>query len=222
MNLEIFDDADGVAAAAAELLIAATGNVVLSGGSTPKKAYAIVAERRTDWSGTRLWLGDERYVPATDEHANVLMAQRALGAAAPIEGVDTELALDAAAAEYEERLLAALEGRAGVDLALMGLGPDGHTASLFPGKPAVNETERYVIGVPEAGMEPRVPRVTLTLPVFDAARKVVFLVAGEDKAEAMERAFGEPRDETAPAALVRPQEGELIVLADRAAAARLT
>jgi 6-phosphogluconolactonase len=218
MNVQVTDD---VAGAAAELLMNATGNVVLAGGSTPKKAYAQVRSQGRDWAGTRLWLGDERFVALSDERSNGRMAREQLGEDAPIELVDTELELDAAAADYEERLLGALEGRAGVDLLLLGLGPDGHTLSLFPGKPEVEETERYVTGVPEAGMEPQVPRVTMTLPVVSAARQVVFLISGEDKADAMARAFGQPPDESAPAALARPQSGELIVLADPAAMSKM-
>ena len=103
----------------------------------------------------------------------------------------------------------------------MGLGPDGHTASLFPGKPAVAETQRYAVGVPEAGMEPMVERVTLTLRLFNTAREVVFLVAGADKAEAVARVFGDPPDESAPAALVRPGAGTLLVVLDAPAAAEL-
>ena len=100
----------------------------------------------------------------------------------------------------------------------MGLGPDAHTASLFPGKPALQETARLAVAVPEAGLEPFVARVTLTLAAFNAAREVVFLVAGSDKAEALARAFGDPADSSAPAALVRPSSGGLRVLADIAAA----
>src|SRR5215203_6000260 len=97
-----------VAGAAAELLAQATGNVVLAGGSTPKKAYALIRGR--DWSGTRLWLGDERHVGLDDERSNGRMAQDQLGADAPIELVQTELELEAAAAEYDARLRAALTG----------------------------------------------------------------------------------------------------------------
>jgi 6-phosphogluconolactonase len=108
-----------------------------------------------------------------------------------------------------------------LDLALMGLGPDGHTASLFPGKPALLVNQRFVAGVPEPGMEPMVPRVTLTLPVFNTAREVVFLVAGADKATAVARAFGTPPDESVPAALVRPGAGKLMLVLDAPAAAEL-
>ncbi len=101
-------------------------------------------------------------------------------------------------------------------------GPDAHTASLFPGKPAVQENHRLVAGVPEPGLEPLVPRVTLTLPVINTAREVVFLISGADKAEAVRRAFGDSPDESAPAAHVRPGAGTLTVLLDPPAAAELS
>ena len=220
MNLEILDDAEAVASAAADLLVTARGNVVLSGGSTPKRAYALAAQRREHWADTRLWLGDERHVPPDDERSNARMIREELlhrisRANLPrFEPVDTELDLEGAAADYEARLRDA----GPLDLALMGLGPDAHTASLFEGKPAVRETSRRVVAVPEAGLEPFVARVTLTLAAFNAAREVVFLVAGSDKAEALARAFGDPADSSAPAALVRPSSGGLRVLADIAAA----
>ena len=108
------------------------------------------------------------------------------------------------------------------DLLLLGLGPDSHTASLFPGKPEVEVDDGLVIGVPEAGMDPQVPRISLTLPAINAAKRVVFLVTGESKREAVERAFGNPADLSSPAARVRPEDGELIVYLDPAAAARTT
>jgi len=105
-----------------------------------------------------------------------------------------------------------------LDLSLLGLGPDAHTASLFPGKPALHEHHRLAVGVPEAGMDPRVARVTLTFPVLNMAREVVFLASGEDKADAVRRAFGDPPDASAPAAHVRPGAGTLTVILDPAAA----
>ena len=102
-------------------------------------------------------------------------------------------------------------------LVLLGLRPDAHTASLFPGKPALEVRDRLVVAVPEAGMDPYVPRVTFTLPLILAAREVVFLVAGADKAAAVARAFGDPPDPAAPAGRVRPAT----VLLDGAAAAEL-
>lgn len=227
MKLEVLDDAEAVAARAAGILARAHGHVALSGGSTPKRAYALAAERRADWSGVTLWLGDERHVPATDPDANARMVREDLlarvpGATAPnFEPVDVSCDLEGAARDYETRLRAALGEDGALDLALMGLGPDGHTASLFPGRPEAGERERWVAAVPEAGMDPRVPRVSLTLPVFDAAREVVFLIAGEGKAEAVRAVFAEPRDTSLPAALVQPESGVLRVLVDRAAAALL-
>jgi 6-phosphogluconolactonase len=135
--------------------------------------------------------------------------------------VETELGAADAAAAYEERLRAMLGNHPRLDLALLGLGPDAHTASLFPGMPALQEHHRLAVEVPEAGMAPRVARVTLTFPVLNAAREVVFLVSGEDKAEAVRRAFGDPPDPAAPAAHVRPGAGTLTVIVDEAAAAQL-
>jgi 6-phosphogluconolactonase len=221
---------DDPAAEVADLLVdvaAAGGHVALSGGSTPRRAYELAAETDADLSAATLWLGDERCVPPEDDRSNVRMVRESLCERLPEERrprlfpVDTALGHDAAAAAYEALLRETLGNHPRVDLALMGLGPDAHTASLFPGKPAVQETQRLAVGVPEAGMEPQVPRVTLTLPLFNAAREVVFLVTGADKAAAVRRAFGDPPDPSAPAAHVRPGAGTLRLVLDRAAAAEL-
>jgi 6-phosphogluconolactonase len=218
------------AAEVADLLVdiaCAGGHVALSGGSTPRRAYELAAESDADLSAATLWLGDERVVPHDDERSNLRMVRAALCDRLPEERrprlmpVDTALGHDAAAAAYETMLRETLGNHPRLDLALMGLGPDAHTASLFPGKPAVQESQRFAVGVPEAGMEPQVPRVTLTLPLFNTAREVVFLVAGADKAAAVKRAFGTPPDETAPAALVRPGAGTLMLVLDADAAAGL-
>ena len=105
-----------------------------------------------------------------------------------------------------------------LDLVLLGLGPDAHTASLFPGDAALGERERLAVWVDTPGMAPFVSRVTLTLPVMNAARSVLFLVSGEDKAEAVARAFSGAADPTAPASLVRPDSGTLTLLLDPPAA----
>jgi 6-phosphogluconolactonase len=166
-------------------------------------------------------------VPPEDERSNARMVRESLCERLPDERrprllpVDTALGHDAAAAAYEALLRETLGNHPRVDLALLGLGPDAHTASLFPGKPALHETRRLAVGVPEAGMEPQVPRVTLTLPLFNTAREVVFLVAGADKAEAVRRAFGDPPDPSAPAAHVRPGAGTLTLVLDAPAAAEL-
>ena len=169
-----------------------------------------------------MWLGDERVVPPDDERSNLRMVREALIDRLPEERrprlmpVDTALGPDAAAAAYESLLRETVGNHPRLDLALLGLGPDAHTASLFPGKPALQETQRLVVGVPEAGMEPRVPRVTLTLPVLNAAREVVFLVSGADKAPAVARAFGAPPDETRRRRTCGPGAGTLPGRARRA------
>ena len=230
IGLRVLDGAAEVAAAAAEILAPVAGDgghIALSGGSTPAEAYRRAAEIRRDWRGATLWFGDDRAVPAEHEHSNHRMVDEALlsnlpdGGRPRVERILGELGHDAAAEDYEARLRAALGDEPRLDLALMGLGPDAHTASLFPGRPEAGELRRLVVAVPEPGMAPRVPRVSMTLPVFNRASRVVFLVAGADKAPAMRRAFGDPADATSPAAHVRPRDGELLVLCDEAAAAEL-
>jgi 6-phosphogluconolactonase len=221
---------DDPAAEVADLLVdvaAAGGHVALAGGSTPRRAYELAAGTDADLSAATLWLGDERCVPPEDERSNARMVRESLCDRLPEErrprllAVDTALGHDAAAAAYEALLREQLGNHPRIDLALLGLGPDAHTASLFPDKPAVQETQRLAVGVPEAGMEPQVPRVTLTLPLLNTAREVVFLIAGADKAEAVRRAFGDPPDPSAPAAHVRPGAGTLMLVLDAAAAGEL-
>jgi 6-phosphogluconolactonase len=223
MDVRIVDDPARVVA---DLLIdvaCAGGHVALAGGSTPRRAYELAAQADADLSAATLWLGDERVVPRGDDRANARMVREALTDRIPEERrprlmeVETELGPDGAAADYESRLREELGNHPRLDLVLLGLGPDSHTASLFPGKPALSETHRLVTAVPEAGMEPRVPRVTMTYPLLNTAREVVFLVAGADKAEALRRAFGVPPDESSPAAHVRPGAGTLTLVLDQAA-----
>jgi 6-phosphogluconolactonase len=229
MTLEI-RVVDDPAAEIADLLIdiaCAGGHVALAGGSTPKRAYELAAQSDGDLSAATLWLGAERMVPEDDERSNLRLIRTSLADRLPEERrprvmpVDTSLDLDEAAEAYDALLRDTLGNHPRLDLALLGLGPDAHTASLFPGKPAVNESQRLAVGVPEPGMEPMVPRVTLTLPVLNTAREVAFLVSGADKAPAVRRAFGTPPDETAPAALVRPGAGTLLIVLDEPAASEL-
>jgi 6-phosphogluconolactonase len=223
-EIVVTNDPAGPAAERMLEVVARGGHIALSGGSTPRKAYEQAAAARDDWGGATLWFGDERCVPPEHEHSNYRMVREALldrvGVAPHVRRVLGEDDPRHAADLYDAALRADLPDGS-LDLALMGLGPDGHTASLFPGKPAVDERERMACAVPEAGMEPYVPRVTMTLPVFDAAREVVFLVAGEDKADAVARAFGGEPDPATPASLVAPRSGALTVLLDPAAAAKL-
>lgn len=224
---------DDVAAAAAERIadaVRAGGHIALSGGSTPRAAHErVAAVGDLDWSATHLWFGDERAVPPENEHSNYRMARESLldrieGSAPEVHRVPTELGYREAAAAYQRELGEALgtgEPPA-LDLVLLGIGPDAHTASLFPGAPQLRERERWVVGVDTPGMAPLLSRVTLTLPVLNAAREVVFLISGEDKADAVTRAFGDhPAGPEAPAGLVAPVDGSLTVLLDEPAASRL-
>jgi 6-phosphogluconolactonase len=207
------------AAAAGELLVAATGHLCITGGSTPKASYELAAERRSDWSGVDFWFTDERCVPPEHEHSNFGMADRALLAraeGATVHRMKGELGPAEGAADYEREYDAA--GEPAFDLMLLGVGPDAHICSLFPGDDALGERERSVVGVETPGMAPLVSRITLTLPVVNGSRRIVFLITGEDKADAVARAFSGRPDPMAPASLV---EGEVTVLLDEAAASRL-
>jgi 6-phosphogluconolactonase len=221
---------DEPAAEAAGLLAAVAGrggHVALSGGSTPRAAYARAAAAGVDWSRATLWLGDERCVPPDHDQSNFGMVKAALldridGAPPDVRRIEGERPAHEAASLYERALRDAFGGGVPeLDLALMGLGPDAHTASLFPRDAALGVRDRLVIAVERPGMAPIVPRVTLTLPVFNAAREVVFLAAGEDKAAASRRAFEGPGEPDAPASLVRPRSGSLTALLDPAAAGEL-
>jgi 6-phosphogluconolactonase len=214
----------------AELLVEAAergSQIVLTGGSTPKLAYETAARTGANWSGSTVWFSDERCVPPESGLSNFRMATDALlgrimrDQRPGVMRMEGELGPDAGSASYEASVREHLGGSPRWDLVLLGLGPDAHCASLFPGKPEVGERERLVTGVELAGMEPQVPRISLTLPALAGARKVVFLVTGSDKAKAVERAFGDSPDPVSPAAHVRPSTGELLVLLDEAAAKEL-
>jgi 6-phosphogluconolactonase len=223
VDLLVVDTPEAAAEEAAARLaaVAGAGHLALAGGSTPRRAYELAAERRPDWSRAEVWWGDERCVPPDDERSNYRMTREALldRLLVPprnVHRIRGELAPEKAADEYAREL-----GDRSLDLVLLGLGPDGHTASLFPRSPALSESERTVLAV-EAGLEPFVPRVTLTLPALERARIILFLVAGSDKANAVARAFGaaEP-DAGTPASLVRSANGGTLAILDEAAAAEL-
>jgi 6-phosphogluconolactonase len=210
---------DNPAEEAAGLLAAASGHLALTGGSTPKAAYERVAELRQDWTGVVFWFTDERCVPPDHEHSNFGMADRALlsrAEGATVHRMRGELGPDEGAAAYAAQLDEF--GPEALDLTLLGVGPDAHICSLFPGDAALSERERRVVGVERPGMAPLVARVTLTLPVVSSSGQIVFLVTGEDKAEAVRRVFAGPPDPDAPGSLV---EGNVMALLDPPAAARL-
>lgn len=214
------DPAAGAAGLLCEVA-AAGGHIVLTGGSSPAKAYELAAARLPDWSGATVWFGDERCVPPDHEWSNFGMAESKLlsrlSARPTVHRMEGELGPEAGAGAYEAAIREALGEEPRWDLLLLGLGPDAHTASLFPSKPEKDETSRLVVGVPEAGMDPQVPRISLTIPALNTARHVVFLVTGESKREAVRRAFVDD-DPASPASRVRPPAGELTVLLDPAAA----
>jgi 6-phosphogluconolactonase len=222
VELVVVEDEQEVAAVVAERLARAGregGNLVLTGGTTPEQAYMKAARRAPDWSDVDVWWGDERCVPPTDEKSNYGMAKRTLldrlqRAPRGVHRIKGELGKEEAAADYEREL-----GDTQLDLLLLGVGPDGHVASLFPNAPTLRRRERVLPADP--GLEPFVDRVTLSLPTLCSAREIVFLLSGESKAAAAARAFaGDPSPDT-PASLVRARDGRTIAILDRAAAAKL-
>jgi 6-phosphogluconolactonase len=220
-DIEIVVSEDPARVVAERLVDAARrgGHIVLTGGSTPRAAYELAAKLEQDWTRVELWWGDERCVPADDERSNYGMAREALldrvtpGAVHRMQG---ELGREEGASRYEAEL-GTLER---FDLLLLGLGPDGHIASLFPSQPTLDVTDRRVIGA-EAKLEPYVDRITLTLPLLRGARDVLFLVSGDDKAEACKRAFGAKPSAATPGSLVRANDGTTTAVLDAAAAALL-
>jgi 6-phosphogluconolactonase len=220
-EIEILVADDPVAEVAGRLAEAARtgGHVVLTGGSSPRIAYELAAGLERDWTAVELWWGDERCVPPEDERSNYGMAKHALldhvstGAVHRMRG---ELGREDGAEQYEQEL-AALER---FDLVLLGLGPDGHIASLYPNQPTLDETERRAIGA-EAKLDPYVDRITLTLPMLRRAREVLFLVTGENKAEAAKRAFADEPSRSTPGSLVRAEYGPTTAVLDAAAASLL-
>lgn len=237
-TLRVVEDGAALARAGADLVVEAGAGagdrfvMGLAGGSTPKPLYETLATRsyreRIDWSRAEIVLGDERFVDPDDPASNFRMIRSALLDHVPIperqkhpvpfQGLDV-----AQAAERYELTLKSLygtpeiePGRPFFDICLLGMGDDGHTASLLPGQDALlDERSHWVLPVTEGRPE---KRVTLTLPILDSARLVVFLVSGEGKREMLERVLS-GKETKVPSARIRP-EGRLIWLADRAAAGR--
>ena len=202
--------------------------VSLSGGSTPRRLYEYLAApeiaSRFPWKRSHWFWGDERFVPHDHRDSNFRMANEAFLSRIPvprdnIHAVPTEgLSPEQAAIAYETTLKqfygadALAPGRPLFDVTLLGIGEDGHTASLFPGQPALQETRRWVVAVIGAKAE---PRITLTYPALDSSRDVAFVVTGQEKRQVVARA--QARDRMMPAALIQPV-GRLHWFMDRAAA----
>ena len=202
-ELEVFPDLEALSEAAAEIVVdiardsvQARGrfSIALAGGNTPRRTYQLLGERHRgeiDWSRWQVLFGDERFVPSDDQRSNYKMARDALLSDASIPDshvhpipTDTATVGDAADA-YDRTLrhvLADGTPTSAIDLVLLGVGPDGHTASLFPGSPVLAERTQWARAVEApTTVQPAVPRVTLTLPCLNAARTVLFLIAGNDK-----------------------------------------
>jgi 6-phosphogluconolactonase len=222
IDLKVVEDVAAEAAARIAAVAEDGGSVVLAGGSTPKKAYEIASA--ADWSRAKIWFGDERCVPPTDERSNFRMAKEALldRLAAPpfaIFRMPGELDPEEAAHQYAADIF---EHEAEpFDLLLLGIGSDAHTASLFPGKQGISERNLLVTAVPEAGLDPFVPRVTLTVPALVRAREILFLCVGPDKAGPVKESFGTENSMTPAGIVARKARGRVTVLLDAAAAAEL-
>lgn len=240
VNVLVFDDAETTARAAAERFvelahdaISARGrfSVALAGGSTPKRTYELLAsdefKGRIDWTKTHIFFGDERCVPPSDADSNYRMADEALLSRVSIppsniHRIMGESDAGASARLYEDELQTFFAGESwpGFDLVLLGLGPDGHTASLFPDTEALDERRAWVVAnwVEKLGAY----RITLTAPAINHAAHVIFLVTGAGKAERVAELLG-PESERAhlPASLIRPERGSLEWFLDSQAAQAL-
>ena len=235
MSVEIYETPEGLAEAAARAFVERSAEavsqrgrfaVVLAGGSTPKATYEVLARDHAedvDWPNVHVFFGDERTVPPDHEDSNYRMAREAMLDLLPVGSVHRmrgELPPEEAAASYEEELKGFFGGDLPVlDLVMLGIGEDGHTASLFPETSALEVTDRLVVANPVLKLE--TTRLTLTAPVLNAAREVRFLVAGEGKAGALAEILEGDADPRAyPAKLVRPSGGPTWMV-DRAAARSL-
>ena len=241
----VVEGAEGVARGAAERWTALARDAVLargrftvafSGGSTPRALFQLLAgdpyRSAIDWGRVEVFWGDERCVPPTHADSNYRMAKEALLDAVPIPGERVHRIAaesddrDAAAAAYEAEIARVLGGEPGgaapaFDLVLLGMGPDGHTASLFPGTAALGERRRWVVTnwVPKFGTY----RITMTWAVLNRAAHVLFLIAGADKAVTLRDVLEGPAElDRLPSQGVRPEAGRLVWLVDRAAATQLT
>jgi len=231
--IAVADATDLARAAAGRVLARMAANsgriaICLTGGSSPKKLYELLAtdsyRGKIPWDRVHWFIGDERFVPTGDERNNMAMARRAfldrLAPADHVHPIPTDAASPDDAAGRHETELKSFYGASTLDparplfdLVLMGIGPDGHTASLFPGYPEVEERTRWVVGVPRANVEPFVPRVSLTLPTLASCREMLFEVSGAAKRAILTRVLS---GENLPAARAR-SDGETVFMVDQAA-----
>ncbi len=239
LDTRVLPDIDALSRAALEELLSdlqaaikqrGRGAIALSGGHTPEKMYTLWAANEkyrgeTDWNRVHFFWGDERYVPHDDPLSNYRMTRETLLAhvpipAANIHAVPTNLATPQQAAEAYDQELRKFFGSSApaFDVTLRGLGPEGHTASLFPDSPALEEKTRWVVPVQVAAVPPN--RLTFTLPVLNSSRNTYFLVAGENKRPILSALRAEPdsRPSAYPAGRIRPADGRVLWFLDQAAA----
>lgn len=236
MSIEIQVVADPAQACADALsAAAATGeHVVLTGGSSPRHAYELAASQNPrSWQGAQLWFSDDRCVPPDDGLSNFGMVKQSLLDPLERAGVEVEFCRrvlgerghEEAALEYERELehVGGGPGAIRFELVLLGVGSDGHICSMFPRQESLSERSRFAVGVPEAGLEPFVPRVTLTFAALSHAKRVLVLATGSSKADPIAAAFSEdaPRTPDVPASLLAEHVEDIVVLLDEDAAARL-
>lgn len=250
-NLIVFSDLDHLASMAADRVVEIGSSAidsrgvftwVLSGGATPLPVYRRFRQQNhiLDWSRVHIFWGDERCLPPNDPQSNYYQAEEALLAHVPIPAknihrIKGKLPARRGAQDYQAHLAEFFAEHTTLgwqdlgdsrfpsfDLILLGMGDDGHTASLFPGSPALEEMARWVVGVPHnQPPPPLVDRVSFTLPLINSAVHVIFLVSGESKALRLQQVFSEDAEPRLPARRVRPISGRMEWLVDRAAASSM-
>jgi len=235
MDLQILDNADHLARAAAEHFLRRSNEAVaqrgwftvaLSGGSTPKRLYQLLAEQFRDqipWSGIHFYWSDERHVSPRHPESNYRMTNEAMLSRVPVSPANvhrvfTENPAADAARDYEDTIVKQMGGNPRLDLILLGLGADGHTASIFPGSEVLRETKRLVAAPWVEKLKTH--RITMTLALLNNGASVVFLVSGAEKAQIVKEVLEGP--EKYPAQAVKPVNGELLWLLDQEAAGNLT
>lgn len=237
-DIKIYETTDELYKGAAELIAGLISSfirlnqkcsLVLSGGSTPGKLYRLLADHyktEIDWRKVSLFWCDERFVPVEHPDNNYKLVRDTLIIHTNIQPesifkINTDISPEESALEYEERMKIFF-GNSDYpvfDIILLGLGKDGHTASIFPGTEAVDEDKRWVMGYNPAAVDTK--RITITLPVINNAKNVIFIVSGEDKKEIIEKIFIKKEKGNFPALKVKPQNGSLFYLIDKAAAGNL-
>ncbi len=241
MHIAIYPDIDTLSQQAAQYVVRIASEsiadrgrftIALSGGTTPRKLYGLLGSEpyssQIDWKLVHIFWGDERCVPLDNPDSNYSMAQEVLLSKIPIPALQVHRMpadqpdRDAASYAYtiEIQRTFGINGIPGFDLIQLGMGPEGHTASLFPHQASLHEKQRLVI--PVSVPKPPPDRLTFTPPLLNAARNILFLVTGSDKADALQAVLeGEYQPEEYPAQIVRPPNGEVVWMLDRAVAAKI-